>query len=301
MAMTTLLDIATANGSDPVAGLIEEIVKVHPELQFSARTIKGLNYKTLVRTALPTVGFRDANEGYPASKSTFENRLVETYIFNPRWECDKAVADSYEDGAPAYIAIEAEGIMEASAIALCQQFYYGTDKDPKGFPGLVAAVAPEMTVDAAGAAVNGGSSLWAVKFGVKDVTWVWGEGGNLALSPLAEARITDGNGNPFTAYVQELLARPGLQVGNKFAIGRVKNLTTDADKGLTDTLVADLIAKFPAGHMPDAMFCSRRSLAQLRSKRTATNATGTEAPFPTEVFGIPIYPTDSISDVEPIA
>ena len=110
MAVTTLLDIAKANGSDAAVGLIEEVLNAFPEVQLgAARTIKGLSYKTLVRTALPTASFRSANEGTPPTKSTSENRVVECFILNPRWECDKAVADAYEDGASAYIAMEADG------------------------------------------------------------------------------------------------------------------------------------------------------------------------------------------------
>lgn len=303
MANPTLMDIAIANGSDAVTGLIEEVIKAHPELQLgAARTIKGLNYKTLVRTALPTVGFRNANEGYAAAKSTFENRVWETFIFNPRWECDKAVADAYEDGAAAFIAIEASAIMEAASIALCSQFYYGTGADAKGFPGLAASLdTSNMVVDATGTTANTGSSLWGVKFGPKDIQWVWGNNGSLAMEPVAQARILDGSSNPYTAYVQEMLARPGLQVGNKYACGRIKNLTADSGKGLTDALIAQLLAKFPVGRGPDLLLCSRRSLQQLRASRTATNATGAPAPFPTEAFGIPLAPTDSITDTEAIA
>jgi len=305
MATPTLMDIAIANGSDPVVGLIEEVLKAHPELQRgAARTIKGLNYKTLVRTALPTVGFRNANEGYDPGKSTFENRLIETYIFNPRWECDKAIADAHEDGAEAFIALEAGGIMEASAIALCKQFYYGTgtNGDAKGFPGLLAIYdSSGMVADAGGTTDDVASSLWAVRFGPKDVQWVYGNNGSLALSPVAEARVLDANNKPYTAYVQELLARPGLQVASKYSIGRIKKLTTDSGKGLTDKLIADLLSKFPAGFGPDVMFCSRRSLSQLQQSRTATNATGAPAPFPDEAFGIPIVTTDSIVDTEKLA
>ncbi|HXE53707.1 MAG TPA: hypothetical protein VN541_11855, partial [Tepidisphaeraceae bacterium] len=78
MAVTTLLDIAKANGSDPIVGLIDETTKAHPEISMvAARTIKGLNYKTWVRTGLPTAGFRQANQGVASSKSTYENRLVD--------------------------------------------------------------------------------------------------------------------------------------------------------------------------------------------------------------------------------
>jgi hypothetical protein len=300
MGMPTLLDIAIQNGSDPVVGLIDEASKAHPEIAIGyARTIKGLNYKSLVRIGLPTVGFRAANEGAASSKGVYENRLFETYLFNPRWECDKAVADGHEDGAPAYIAVEAGGIMEASMQHLASQFYYGTGNDPKGFAGLIAAYdTTNMVVDAGGTTASTGSSVWAVKFGPQNVAWLYGNNGSLALSEVAEARIVDGSGNPFTAYVQEMLARPGLQVGNTRTVGRIKKLTEDANKTLTDALLAKLLAKFQVGQRPDAFFMSRRSLEQLRASRTATNPTGAPAPTPTESFGVPIYATDAIKDTE---
>ena len=79
---------------------------------------------------------------------------------------------------------------------------------------------------------------------------------------------------------------------------RIKKLTADSGKGLTDALIYSALAKFPTGVRPDVMFCSRRSLHQLRNSRTATNQTGAPAPIPTEVEGIPIVPTDSLSDIE---
>jgi len=300
MAMPTLLDIAKANGSDGVVGLIDEATKAHPELTLvAARTIKGLNYKTLVRTANPTVGFRNANEGTAATKGTYENRLVETYILNPRWECDKAVADRYEDGPEAYIALEASAILEAAMQTLASQFYYGTGADAKGFPGLLAAYdATNMVVDAGGTTDSTCSSVWALRFGPINVIWVYGNGGSLELSDVAESRILDAATNPFTAYVQELLAYPGLQVASLWSIGRIKKLTADVGKGLTDDLIADLLSKFPVGVRPDVLLMSRRSLRQLQDSRTATNATGAPAPFPTESFGVPVAPTDAITNTE---
>jgi hypothetical protein len=140
--------------------------------------------------------------------------------------------------------------------------------------------------------------VWGVKFGPRDVAWLYGNNGALDLSEVREARIVDASGNPYTAYVQEILARPGLQVGNTRTVGRIKKLTADADKGLTDALLAKLLAKFQVGQRPDAWLMSRRSLEQLRSSRTATNPTGAPAPTPTEAFGVPIYATDAITDTE---
>jgi hypothetical protein len=302
MPIPTLLSIAIANGADQVAGLIDEASKAHPEITVGyARTISGLSYKTLVRTGVPTVGFRSANEGNAGVVGVYENRLYETFILNPRWECDKAVADRYEDGAEAYIALEASAVVEASMQALATQFYYGTSSpgDSKGFAGLLAAYdSTNMVVDAGGTTASTGSSVWAVKFGPKDVAFIYGAGGNLSLSDVSEQRVLDANGKPFTAYVQELTLYPGLQVGNVRNLGRIKKLTADSGKGLTDALIAKLLAKFQAGVRPDALFMSRRSLEQLRSSRTATNATGAPAPVPTEAFGVPIYVTDAITDTE---
>jgi hypothetical protein len=305
MAQTTLIDIAIANGADAVTGLIDETIKVTPEMQIiPARTIKGLNFRTLVRTSLPTAAFRRANEGTALSKSTFENRLVETFILNPQWNCDKAVADVYEDGAEAYIALEAGGIVTASWQTLAKQMYYGavsTLGDSLGHPGLLDFVDSGFVVDATGTTDNVCSSLWAIKLGPQDVQWVFGNNGQLQMAPVREQSIIDSNNKQYTAYIQEMMARPGIQCNRKYAVGRIKKLTTDSGKGLTDALISSLLALFPVGFKPDVLFCTRRSLKQLQQSRTATNATGAPAPQPTEAFGYPIYATDALLDTETLA
>ena len=316
MALLTLLDVAKRNGSDAVVGLIDETSKAFPEITgrtylgareivlpnvAAARTIQGTHYKTLVRTGLPTVAFRSANEGVVESKASYENRLVETFILNPRWGADKAVADRSEDGPEAMIADDADAHMQAAFLTLARQFYYGATAqgDLKGYPGLMQSHdAANMVVDAGGTTADTGSSVWLVKFGPKDVQWVWGNNGQLQLSEVELRDKSDADGNKFTAYHQELNAYPGLQAVSLRGICRIKKLTADAGKGLTDALIADALSKFAAGVVPDVIFASRRSIKQLRASRTATNATGAPAPFPEEAFGIPIAPTDSILDTE---
>lgn len=318
MPLPTLLDVAKRNAADSTVGLIDEASRQVPEITGmvysrgqmltvpnvgAARTIKGTQYKTLVRTSLPTAGFRAANTGVAASKSTYENRLVECFILNPRWECDVAVANSNEDGAEAYIAEEAEAITAAALMALGKQFYYGrnTGGDAAGHPGLIDAVDAELIVDATGSTANTGSSVWAVSFGPKKVQWVLGDEGSLDVSDVRIGDVVDVNGYRFSAYIQEMLAHVGVQVGTKYSVGRIKNVTAQAGKTLTDAMLGSLLSKFPVGFMPDCFFMSRRSLEQLRSSRTATNATGAEAPTPTEAHNVPIIPTDSILDTEAIA
>jgi hypothetical protein len=317
--MPNLLDIAKIKAAGGLAELLDEAARPVPEItgQYigadgqlktspiiaDARTIAGTQYKTLIRTALPTAGFRDVNAGSASSSSTLETRLVEAFLLNPRWECDKAIADACEDGATAYIASEAAAILTASLMTLGKQFYYGrgTGGDAKGHPGLITSHdATNMVVDAGGTTASTGSSLWAVKFGPMDVQWVLGGNGDLNVSDVRIESVVDpaDSTKRFTAYVQELMSWVGLQVRSQNSVGRIKKLTADSGKGLTDARIGSLLALFPTGWRPDVMFCSRRSLEQLRASRTATNATGAEAPTPTTFEGIPIIPTDSILNTE---
>lgn len=316
--MPTLLDIAKMNGSDAEVGIIEETVTAFPEISGfdfmtqrqvpmvgDGRTIKGTQYKTLVRTGLPTVNFRGANEGVVAGSSTWENRLVETFILNPRFKADKAVAMAHEDGWAAYLALEASGQVMGSWVTAARQFYYGAANGghAKGHPGLIDAYdAANMVVDAGGTSAGTGSSVWLVKWGPQHVRWVFGMESALKLDDeVREESVSDGNGGEYTALLQEGLCWMGVQVINTQSLVRIKKLTAEAGKQLTDDLIYEAIGKFPTGIRPDCMFMSRRSLMQLRNSRTATTPTGASAPIPTEVEGIPILPSDAILNTENLA
>lgn len=301
----TLLDIARANGSDGITGLVDETIRATPEVYLgSARTIKGINYKTLIRKTLPTATFRDANQGSNVVKSIYENKLVECFIMDNRIECDKVVADDYEDGAEAYFAMESTAVMNASLQTLGRQFYYGrgTGGDAKGNPGLIDFVDSSLVVDAAGTTANTGSSVWFVAFGNAAVQWVYGNNGQLAMTPVRVGDLFDVTGIPYTGYIGQLLARPGLQIMNKYSVLRIKNLTADSGKTLTDALLGRALALLPAsfrGAISD-IFMAPRSAEQLRASRTAVNPTGLPAPTPTMFENIPIAMTDSLSTTEAI-
>lgn len=317
MAMQTLLDIMKINASEGLSEVIDEAARLVPEVSgqtvidgqivkipgvADARTITGTQYKTLVRTALPTTQFRNVNEGITPSASTYENRLVECFVLNCRYQADVAAAKANADGEDALLAEEAVAQLTSASMLLGKQFYYGTGTggDAKGHPGLLASVDSSMVVDAAGTTDSVASSVWSVKFGPSAVRWVMGQDGQLEVTDKLKQLVNDPNDSTKQLLVvfQELLAWVGLQVKHKYACGRIKKLTTDSGKGLTDDLIADLLSKAPVGFFPDALFMSRRSRKQLQDSRTATNSTGAPAPFPTESFGVPIIVTDSILDTE---
>lgn len=307
------------NGSDAVVGVVEEATQAHPELTGMAngatvpmvgdgRTITGLSYKTLVRSALPSAPFRSANEGATRTESKWINKQFETYILNPRYDVDKAIADRHEDGWAALLALEGAGMLEAAMQTAQRCFYYGTevangaDGDAKGFPGLLQMYdSASMEVDAGGTTDDEASSVWAVRFGPRNVQWIFGNNGAIELSDVRIGDVDDANGNPYTAYIQEILAYVGLQSTSKWSIGRIKKLTTDDGKGLTDDLLASLFETFKPGRPPHAFFMSKRSRTQLKNSRTATNPNGTPAPLPTDHEGIPIIVTEAISETEKLA
>lgn len=314
-AYATLLDMAKRNARDRAVPLIEETSKLIPEISGiteegtslpgvgAVRTIGGINYSTLVRVTNPTVAFRDANEGVNSSVSQYINRLVETFILNPRWEADKAVADRSEDGPDAYISDEAMAIMEAAMQLLGGQFFYGrgataggtgTGNDAKGHPGLIDAYNTTYEVDATGTP-GSASSVWAVKWGPGHVQWVYGKNGQL-LIPDKRIETIYRNSLPLDGYVQSMLCYPGVQVGSTRSCGRIKNITAAAGKTMTDALGFQLLAKMKV--RPDVWFMNKTVREQLRASRTATNAMGAPAPIPTELAGIPIAVTDSITMTE---
>jgi hypothetical protein len=307
MAHLTLLDLAKRNGSDAVVGLIEEVQESAPEVSlFDNRTIAGTSYKTRIRTGLPSVGFRNANQGRAATKSTYAEKLVQCHILDGRLECDKAILTGSEDGPESIKADEGSGVMQAALQELGKQIYYGIVNDGKGFPGLQSLVDDDMVVDATGTTAATGSSVYAVKFGRQHVQLLWGKNTPFTLSPWRDETLFDADGNPYDGEVASLLAWCGLQMVNKNAVARIKDLTADSGKGLTDLLLADLLAKFPVGTVPDVILMSRRSRSQLQKSRTVVlHGTGTNranqpaiAPTPTEYDGIPIVATDSLLNTE---
>lgn len=343
MPLITLLDIVKKNGSDAEVGLVEEATLSIPEISGKTlvggqeiqipnlgggRTIKGLQYKTLVRTKLPRVPFADAGGATAQTKSTYENRLVETYTMNPNWGGAKTVLDKSEDGPEAFMAMEAAAHLEAAMQTVGRCFYYGQDTtavtlpdgdagtlgDAKGFPGLLDVYdSANMVVDAGGTTANTGSSVWLVKFGPRYVQWVFGADGQFQLSDVTlRAAYGATTASEYTKYHQELFCYPGLQVSSNRCVCRIKKLTADAGKGLTDDLIGEALAKFRLAFQPDVILMSKRSREQLRASRVAVWAastassrkaggvSGINVPTPTEWEGIPIVATESILDCEPL-
>jgi hypothetical protein len=317
MSKITLLDVAKNNGSDAVVGLVEDSISAAPEVNiFPVRTVEGTGFKTLVRTGLPSVDFIAASQGIPGSKSTFENKHFDCGILGGRIEVWKTILDSPENGPASDIkATEAAGVMEAAIRKVGRQIFYGTTAlgSAKGFAGLVSMVDSGMIKDATGTTANTGSSVYMVKFGPRDVTLIMGRNGTMELSDFRVESLEDTDGNKGPGEVADLASWIGLQQASKHSVVRIKNITEDSGKGLTDKLLVQALRLFPSGIRPDVIFMSRRSMGQLEDaratlislntngKRGDTGGSEVYVQEATDFRGIPIIATDSILDTEPIA
>jgi len=310
----TMLDLAKINKSDQAVGLIEENLNSAPEaMVLPARTIVGTSYKTLVRTDYARGSFRSPNSGVEPTKSTYVNKQFETFYYDGQMEMDNAIATGDDQGVAHALALEADGHGRGYLLQIGKQVWYGINTingDALGFPGALQSVDSSLVVDAGGTTDSVASSVWAVVADPRFMGLTFGNSTVLQVGEWRKQSVTRSS-KEMTAWKNSLEGWIGIEALSKYAFGRIKKLTTDSGKGLTDTLLSQLIANFPVGVKPTHLFMTRRSRQQLQASRTVTlfgqgsgkpsGAQATIAPVPTEYDGIPIIATDSILNTETLA
>jgi hypothetical protein len=254
----------------------------------------GTVHKYFKTTGAPVVGFRDYNDGREHDSTVRTAVTIDLKVFDCSFTVDTAVARSYKGGEEALIRLEAIEALRAGFFKLEQQVLNGTEAT--GFDGLadIYNTAAEC-INAGGSSAC--SSVYLIRSGLNDVSIVAGNSGQLTIGESVLQRVPGATGH-YMAYVTEIMALYGLQIGSqaKSAI-RICNLNA-SDKTLTDDLLYDAMAAFESGSPPTHIVMNRRSAQQLRKSRTATNATGAPAPIPVELEGIPIVITDAIGNAE---
>jgi hypothetical protein len=298
----TLLDIAKRTGSDPVVGLIEDVLTVAPEFRtIPVRPISGTSYRATMRTGLPGSGFRNPNEGVVPGNSKYEQKLVPCYFLDSQIQVDEAIVSADPGEVGNILADEASGAVQGSFINIGKQVYDGISADAKGFGGFFANVDASMVIDATGTGATT-ETAWAIfEDDRQGVHFPLGNNGELALGEWMKQQVTDSADatKKFMAFVNNFRGWLGLNLSTKYSIGCVKNITKA--KPLTDALGNELVAKFPVGRKPTRWLMSRNAKFYLQSSRTATlgqkdSGKGDAfAPPPTSLADVPIVETDSIA------
>lgn len=308
MALMTSADVLKINNSEELVGLIEDVVKDIPEINFfAASPVQKNSYKTLALTALPSTAFRATGSYREFQTATLTNKTVECKYLDASWILEKAVAQQSDWGEDFAKALTQRAHLKSEFFTLAKQIWQGTDSDANGFTGLDAIIdavvdgdKKEMVVTANTGSITDASTVYAVRTGIDSCQLAWGSNGQFNESDVREQLLTTKESAKTSGawfYAQDLGGWVGLQVTSKYAAGKITGLSaTNTKQGLNDDLLYELIEKFPVGMKPDGLFMSRRSFSQLRQSRTAYNAIGAPAPYVQEFEGIPIYVTDAIPD-----
>lgn len=306
MANLTLLDLAARTGSDTLIGLIEDVTTSAPEFQtMPVVTRPGTSYKVTRRTALPTSGFRSANEGVATGKSQYVQETKSMYFLDAQMEVDEAIVKGDDRLIGDILSDEAAGALRSSFITIGSQVYYGVSADAKGFIGLDQQISND-TVYAGG--TSNTTSAYLVDLSVEGVHLVVGRDGAIEMPEWKIQRVTDSSSQAYMAYVTNLSAYLGLNVGSANSVYRVRGIDpTDSNDYLTDALGAKALKNVPIARRgrnwrwlmnADALWTLQQSRSAIGQIEGGNSGRPAYAPMPTELQGIPIIATDSITTTE---
>ena len=313
--LTTLAELVRFNSLDVNPAEISDILNGAPVLSqlHAMMSSNGTTHKYNVESTAPVIGFRAVNAGadYTASDSTPVS--VNLKYIDATIREDIAACQAYRGGSEAWLDNRTRRQLRQALFTLEKQVFNGTvGGDASGFNGLADdanynQIADALVVNAGGTTANTGSSVWFIRSTPDNASMALvgaGDEGlsmdniNFLIGETFKSQIAGSNSKLMTALCRDIGGHLGIQIGSKYAVARIANLTADSGKGLTDSLLADALALFPSADQPTHIVMNRRSQTQLRKSRTTYSPIGTPAPRPSEYEGIPIVVTDAITNTE---
>lgn len=308
MSVLTSADVLNFNRVD-LDILVSDVLDSTPFLQrAAARTVASNNFQYTKQLTNPSVGYRDINDGVANTKATYDKVTLNLKYLDASFYVDIAAAKVDERGQDHIMGIEARAHLRAAMRHVENNIFQvglGALGGGDGFDGFANQVnldglgaSHEQVVDAGGSTPGTGSSVYAVKFGAADAELLWGEGGQISVSPRMMVQQDGSVSGKYWSWAHEISTYCGLKIGSIHSVHRLANITEDTNNKLTDDMLAELFSTCPIEHKPDVFVMNRRSERQLRESRTATNITGAPAPYVTEAFGVPVIVTDAILSTE---
>lgn len=272
---------------------------------FAQESSNGEYHKWTAYDTPPTVGFRSVNAGLENTKS--DDTIVSTTLklLDGSFLVDSAVADAYtKGGRDAYIRKEAKRHLGAALFALEGQFLYGTGELSAGFGGIAEQLADLGTrcLSAGGSTANEQTSVYFVNTGEDRISALY-KSDQIQIGESVTQMVKDADGKNYTGLWTPMQGWYGLQIGSLECIARLANIHPTDNSGanaLNDDMIFDALSVFRGKYRPDFMVMSRAALNMLRKSRTATNGSGSPAPVPTEVDGVPIVVSEKVSNTEAV-
>ena len=322
MANLTLLDLITLQRNDPLTGLVEDVTTYAPEMSTIPVTVRpGITYYIAKRTALPTSGFRDVNQGIASSKSAYKKEVKEMFPIDVQVSVDELIVKGDDRSIGDVLSMEAQGALQSTLITVGNQTYYGQANDgSNGFVGLRAQLVSTASV---GGTTNS-TTAYALWLNPHGVSYDVGRDGVIAMPPFQRQQVVApvGTGTIF-AWVSNISFYVGLSVKSNYSVYGVTGITTHTtgsgagyfqngqntvyDQSMSDRAAASLVAQIPLVRRNGlTWFLNRTSHFLLQQSRAAINfqaaaaenATPAWSSRPTFCEGFPVIVTDSISNTE---
>lgn len=256
----TLADVAKNKGKQ-IGQVAEVLVQNNAILEDCPyrEMNEGTIHKESIRSALPAVYYRKANQPIPASKTGIEERSFTAAHFESKSQIDRAVA---ERGGKENVSYnrwnEAQGHLQSHAIELAQLMIYGSPADNNrkvaGFFDIYSTLDPneevsKQIIDAEGVGTDN-CSILKVHWGEKSIFGVYPRGTQAGLTrmdhseggKLVQIQGVDENGQPghFWGYEEEFMTDHGLVVKDYRQAVRIANIdVSELVAGTVDA--ADLI------------------------------------------------------------
>ena len=315
--MATLREIVTGKGWDATQGIVEEVSKLVPELNFfDAKIIQGTTFQGVKLTSLPTTGFRSIGNGIDASDEGYTLATYTCALLSGLVQRDVAAFTADLRGAEAAKAAAAIATIRSAMKTLAAAIWYGDGSGAEGaniFPGVAAAVQSGLTLKAGGTTANKQTSVYLVGNDAEEECGLYfGEDSELLGKSELEwfkSTITGANSKPYTALCTNLDSWAGFGVRNANCVARIANLSTTDSKTLTDALLAEAVSMYQEkndGVKPKGIFAPFEQVRALRVSRSAKvydlpghggeNIAGEVVEFD----GIPIIGTSNIKLTEAV-
>lgn len=258
--LVTMADVAKSK--DKKIGNVAEVLMQEDHMLIDMPFMEmndGTTHKEDIRSALPAVYYRKANQPIPASKSTIEERSFSAAHFESKSQLDKAVASrGGVDRIPYNRWSQAQGHLQAHAQEHASLMIYGSpDTSPRKTPGffdiystlLSTEETSKQVIDADGAGSDNTSILF-VTWGERSIFGIYPKGTQAGIkrtdmtpagSPLVQIHGTDENGNDgtFWGYEEDFEIDHGLVVKDYRQAGRIANI--DVSNLVSGVGAADLI------------------------------------------------------------
>lgn len=319
----TLLDLASRMGAD---GKVEkEIIEMLAETNEMIEDMtfvecnNGTSHKTVIRTGLPDVTWRELNYGVQPSKSTTKPITDTTGMLEAYAEVDKSLADLNGNTAEFRMTEDAAHVESMNQAFMDTVIYGNTAVNPSRFMGLAprfSSLSAEngQNIINAGGVGSDNTSIWLIVWGKKTAHGLYPKGSKagLQMRDLGEETLIDADGGKYQGYRSHYKWDPGLTVRDWRYVVRIANidvsaLTKDASAGadLVD-LLTQALELLPPGYAAAgrAAFYANRTVRsvlrrQIRNKANVNLTLETIAGKHVVSFdGVPVRRCDSILNTE---